>query len=559
MKQLFRVTLPILSLTVALLLGLSAVAFAQEITGNIVGTVKDTSGAAVKGATVIITDEDKNLVVRTIVTGDDGEFSAPQLQAGNYTMTIEAPGFKKSLQTDVKLDVNQRRAVDVTLEAGNIAEVVTVAADQVAVELTTPSASTIINGDQVRELSVNNRNFVQLVTLAPGVSNDLADQVYVGTTNPAGQANTVNISVNGARSSSNTFLVDGADITDRGSNITIQAYPSIDSIGEFRVLRSLYPAETGNSGGGQVNIITRSGSSDFHGSLFEFVRNERLNANDFLTNANPAPPFGRDSNGKAKRGPFRYNNFGGTVGGPVYVPNFGEGRGSIFSKLNRTFFFFSEEQRRDIRYPTLVSSAPDAALRQGIFPIPVCINRNDVVGATCTGANVLPANTPLPAGLFNPAALSYINQIYNKLPQPLGFTTGYNLTSAAVNKADFRQEIFKIDHTFSDDWSAFYRYENDKIPTVDVNSLFSSGGSLPGVSTTQTDSPGKAHTFHPEPERYPRSPLCSFLRRNSQQKRRLTGVGEFIQSRDAAIPQYARSHYVSFRKRLWGTNKLWSV
>jgi hypothetical protein len=492
MKHL-RTSLPILSLTVALLLGLSAVAFAQEITGNIVGTVKDSSGAAVKGATVTITDEDKSLVVRTILTGDEGEFSAPQLPSGNYSMTIEAPGFKRSLQTGLKLDVNQRRAVDAVLEAGNIAEVVTVAADQVAVELTTPTASTVINGDQVRELSVNNRNFVQLVTLAPGVTNDLADQVYVGTTNPAGQANTVNISVNGARSSSNTFLVDGADITDRGSNITIQAYPSIDSIGEFRVLRSLYPAESGNSGGGQVNIITRSGGNEFHGSLFEFVRNERLNANDFISNSLATPPFGRDSNGKAKRSPFRYNNYGGTIGGPIYIPNFGEGNGSMFTKLKRTFFFFSEEQRRDLRYPTLSSTVPDNNLRQGIFPIPVCINRNDVAGSTCTGANILPAGTPLPAGSFNSAALSYINQIYSKLPQPNA--ANFVLNSAAINKSDFRQEIFKIDHNFSDRWSAFYRYENDKIPTLDVNSLFSSGGGLPGVSTTETNSPGKAHTF----------------------------------------------------------------
>ena len=307
MTQNFGISPRILVLAIALLLSLSATALSQEITGNIVGTVKDSSGAAVKGATVTITDDDKNLVVRTITTGDEGEFSAPQLPSGNYSMTVESPGFKKSLQTGLKLDVNQRRAVDVVLEAGNIAEVVTVAADAVAVELTTPTASTVINGDQVRELSVNNRNFVQLVTLAPGVSNDLADQVYVGTTNPAGQANTVNISVNGARSSSNTFLVDGADITDRGSNLTIQAYPSIDSIGEFRVLRSLYPAESGNSGGGQVNVITRSGGDSFHGSLFEFVRNERLNANDFITNSLVNPPFGRDSNGKAKRSPFRYN------------------------------------------------------------------------------------------------------------------------------------------------------------------------------------------------------------------------------------------------------------
>lgn len=493
MTQNFHAIPRLLTLALALLLSLGATAFAQEITGNIVGNVRDSSGAAVKGATVTITDDDKALVVRTIVTGEEGEFSAPQLPSGNYSMTVEAPNFKKSVQTGLKLEVNQRRTVDVTLEAGNIAEVVTVAADQVAVELTTPTASTVINGDQVRELSVNNRNFVQLVTLAPGVSNDLADQVYVGTTNPAGQANTVNISVNGARSSSNTFLVDGADITDRGSNITIQAYPSVDSIGEFRVLRSLYPAESGNSGGGQVNIITRSGGNEFHGSLFEFVRNERLNANDFITNSLANPPFGRDSNGKAKRGPFRYNNFGGTVGGPIYIPNFGIGNGSMFTKLKRTFFFFSEEQRRDIRYPTLVSSVPDTNLQRGIFPIPVCINRNDVPGATCTGANILPAGTPLPAAQFNVAAQSYINQIYSHLPQPNA--PNFVLNSSAVNNADFRQEILKIDHTFSDTWSAFYRYENDKIPTLDANSLFSSGGSLPGVSTTETNSPGNTHTF----------------------------------------------------------------
>src|SRR5262249_14921150 len=184
----------------------------------------------------------------------------------------------------------------------------------------TPTSSTLISGNQVRELSLNNRNWVQLVALAPGVTNDLADQVYVGTTNPSGQVNTINISVNGARSSQNTFTVDGADITDRGSNITIQAYPSVDTIGEFKVLRSLYPAESGRSGGGQVNVITRSGGSSFHGSAFEFLRNEVLNSNDFLTNSTANPAFGRDSDGKAKRPPFRYNNFGWTLGGPVLLP-----------------------------------------------------------------------------------------------------------------------------------------------------------------------------------------------------------------------------------------------
>jgi len=249
--KIMKKTLCTLLAALALTICFSGLVAAQETTGTIVGTVKDTSGAAVAGATVTVSDPTRNnAVVRTVTTTDDGTFSVPNLQVSHYSVTVEAPNFKKSVTTDVNVDVGLRRPVDVVLTAGRIDESVTITANQVAVESNTPQASTTISGDQVRELPTNNRNFVQLVTLAPGVSNDLSDQVYVGTTNPAGQANTINISVNGARSSQNTFTVDGADITDRGSNITIQAYPSFDSIGEFRVLRSLFPAESGRSGGG---------------------------------------------------------------------------------------------------------------------------------------------------------------------------------------------------------------------------------------------------------------------------------------------------------------------
>jgi hypothetical protein len=336
---------------------------------------------------------------------------------------------------------------------------------------------------------------VQLVTLAPGVSDNLSDQVYVGTTNPTGQANTINISVNGARSAQNTYTVDGADITDRGSNITIQAYPSVDSIAEFVVLRSMFLAESGRSGGGQVNVVTKSGGDQFHGSIFEFHRSEKLNANDFLSNTVSNPAFGRDSNGKANRAPFKYNNFGGTIGGPIYIPLFGEG-GAGVKRLKKTFFFFSEEQRRDLRNPTLSSTVPDLNMRQGIFPMDVCVS---AFTASTTGAvpctNVLPAGQPLSSKVpINPVAQQYLNFIYNGLPSPTDPVTRA-LLFPALGKAKFRQEILKLDHSFSNKWSMYYRYEHDKIPTIDVNSLFSSGGSLPGVSTTQTDSPGKAHTF----------------------------------------------------------------
>ncbi len=478
-------------------------AFAQETTGSLNGTVTDTSGAAVAGATVTITDQEKKIDVRTVTTGDEGTYSVPNLSVGLYSVTVEAPNFKKTVQSNIKLDLGQRRSLDLSMEAGNIAEVVTVEADPVAVELTTPTVSTVINGDQVRELSINNRNFVSLVTLAPGVTNDLEDLVFTGTNNPETQVvNRTLISVNGARSTQNTFTVDGADVTDRGSNLTIQAYPSVDSIGEFKVLRSLYPAESGRSGGGQINVITRSGGEQYHGSAFEFIRNEAFNANDFQTNRTPAlrTTLGVDPDtGKVKRRPFRYNNYGFTVGGPVQFFNFGEGPpgGSIFKKLEKTFFFFSEEQRRDTRYPTISTrnsnpgAAPTAQMKQGIFPVDICLRATSAT--TCT--DVLRAGTPLGTRVpISGVAQQYVNAIWNKLPEPTDPAT-LNLDFPALNTAKFRQEIIKIDHSFSDKLSAFFRYQRDKIPTLDADGSIGTRSNLPFVNQMESNSPGKAYTL----------------------------------------------------------------
>lgn len=496
MKDLLKKTLSVVGAALMLVFVLCGAALAQETTAGIVGTVKDVNGAGVSGATVTVTDPTKdNAVVRTVTTDEDGTFSIPNLQVSVYQVTVEAANFKKYVQTDIELDVNQRRNLDINLEAGNVAETVTVEAGAVAVELNTPTAGTTINGDQVRELSINNRNFVQLVALAPGVSADLADQVYVGSVNPDGQANTINISVNGARSAQNTYRVDGADITDRGSNITIQAYPSVDSIREFKVDRSLFPAESGSSGGGQVNVVTRSGTDKFHGNVFEFVRNEVFNANDFITNSSPglATTLGRDDNGKIKRRPFRYNNYGFTIGGPIYFLGFGEG-GPMFKKYNKTYFFFSEEQRKDVRFPTLNSVVPSAGLRQGVFPVDICLSANAPTATTGTCTNVLPAGTPFSSrATINPVSQQYVNLVFNRIPLPTNPAT-LALNYPTFYQAKFRQEIIKIDHNFNDDWSAYYRYQRDNIPTIDPNALFSQGTSIPGVSTTESNSPGRTHT-----------------------------------------------------------------
>lgn len=514
MKDLLKKTLSVVGAALMLVFVLCGAALAQEITGSLNGSVRDSNGGAVVGATVTISDPAKdNVVVRTLTTNEDGEYSAPNLPVSIYTLTVEAATFKKAVQTNIKIDVGQRRTEDIVLEAGNIAETVTVEADPVAVELNTPTAATTINGEQVRELSLNNRNFVQLVTLAPGVSNNQDDIFELGTTDPDtanGAPNTMNISVNGARSSANTYTVDGADITDRGSNLTIQAYPNIDSIGEFRVLRSLYPAESGRSGGGQINAVTRSGGDRFSGTLFEFFRNEKLNANDYFTNQTGAAGF--DVSGKAKRRPFRYNNFGWTLGGPVYFLGFGEG-GPAIKKYERTFFFYAQEFRYDIRYPSPGAvTVPSAGLEQGVFTVPICVQpfrRADATGNpySCDpqfpGVNgarpiILPAGTPLSTlAPISRVAQAYISNVYANVPNPNSPTPGsFSLAQTSRNEVKFREELIKIDHRFTDKWSAFYRFQNDTIPSIDANAIFSSGSGIPGVSTTRTQSPGRTHTFY---------------------------------------------------------------
>src|SRR5215467_12044413 len=221
----------------ALLALLTLIANAQEVTGSLLGTVLDSNGATVAGAKVTITDAEKKAVIRVVTANEDGQFSAPLLHAGVYDIEVEAAGFKKRVERGVKLDLNQRRSVDVILEVGAVSEVVTVESDPLQVETQSVVAGTLISGTQVRELALNSRHFGQLVTLMPGVSTNLPDQLYVGTTRPDGRVNLVSISVNGSRSSANNWRVDGADITDRGSNLTIQLYPSVDAIEEFKVLR----------------------------------------------------------------------------------------------------------------------------------------------------------------------------------------------------------------------------------------------------------------------------------------------------------------------------------
>jgi hypothetical protein len=439
---------------------------AQTISGTVTGTVRDSSGAVVPNAAITVTNTDQNSVVFTGKSNAAGQYTAPFLPVGNYAVTADASGFQKAQHTGVKLDVNQNLTVDMTLQPGNAQQTVTVTTSPQQVDLQSAQAQTVISGRQVRELTLNTRNYEQLVGLMPGVSTAVSDQLYVGVSNPVGTSNQINFSINGSRPTQNAWNVDGADNVDRGANLTLLAYPSVDSIAEFSVQRSNYNAEFGRSSSGQVNVITSAGTNQFHGDVYEFFRNDVLDANTYLNNRKGiAIP------------PLRYNDFGGTIGGPIW--------------RDHTFFFFSEEVRRVITYTNFLANVPSVAELHGDLSAngaPVCVQYDANQNCIQMGTQVTQVN---------PGAQAYLNDIFNKLPPPddPNCTGGCTLISNGRNIFNMHQEIVRVDHVFSPRFRVFGRFENDTIPTTEPGGLFI-GSALPGVSTSSTNSPGRIVSIH---------------------------------------------------------------
>ena len=445
----------------------SCVCSAQDITATILGTITDASGGGVSNAKVSIYSVEHQRVEQTVKTNAGGEYVAPLLPVGAYNVSIEAPGFKKSLREGISLNVSDKLTVNVKLEVGDVTQTVTVEEAPVQVQLQNGGEqSTTITGTQVRELALVTRNYEQLIGLMPGVTSASVDQLYVGTTLPSGQTATIPFSVNGSRNSQSAFLVDGADNMDRGSNATLLTTPSVDSIAEFKVLRSGYSAETGRAGAGQISVITKSGTNQIHGDVFEFVRNNDFAANNFYNNATS---LNLGANGKAQVPALHYNNFGETLGGPVYIPK-------IYNGKNKTFFFFSQEFRRVITYASGTATLPTSSEINGTFPVPVCVQYS---GSACTLTSTTVAN-------IDPVAKEYIKDIFSKLPLSPTTTT---VNSLFRNVYNFEQEMYKLDHTFNEKLKVSARYLRDQIPTQEPQGLFT-GVAVPGVQNTSTNAPG---------------------------------------------------------------------
>ena len=331
-----RTTLGVVFACIVLILAPAVVA--QETSGIIQGTVADAAGAVMAGATVSVVN-DNTAYTRSVTTAVDGSYAFTELVPGHYHLKVAKEGFKTQTQQDIDLHVASTVVLNVKLAVGSVSETVIVEANPIAVETTTAALGNITEGAQVRELPLNGLNFIGLALLVPGAST--MDGFSPSTKGVLGGSDIV---FSGGQRTGNVFTVDGAPNNDMGSQRTILAYPSIDAISEVKTLTNAYGPEYGQSGGGQVNIVTRSGTNGFHGTVYYFGRNDALDANNwFNTNTTPA----------IRKGELRRNDFGFSIGGPI--------------KKDKLFFFFSQEFNREVDGDLHTGQTPSAAELSGDY------------------------------------------------------------------------------------------------------------------------------------------------------------------------------------------------
>ncbi len=401
---------------------------AQSITvATMSGTVRDSSGAAVPKAQVEINQEGTG-VSRTVTADENGNYIASSLTPGRYSVSTSPSGFKKTVVTGIDLHVSENKVVNLDLQVGQVSETVTISSDLAPVETRSGDVSSLISEKQITELPLNGRNYSQLALMVPGVSP--VTQAGAGGAFAArgtGLDGGVDMSVNGNGSNENLWTVDGVNNMDVGSNRTLLVFPSIDTIAEFRVVRNSFSAEYGQAQGAVINLITKGGSNQFHGTGFEFLRNDALNANDFFLNKAGAP-----------KGKLKYNNFGGNFGGPIWK--------------NKIFFLWSEEWRYEDRGIALTGHVPTAAEKVGDFsgnlagdPIPI-----DPFTSLPYPGNKIPTARLSPAGLA-------LLQIY---PDPNA--GGHLWVAAPLQPIRTRQDSIRGDANLTSKMSLMVRYINEK-------------------------------------------------------------------------------------------------
>lgn len=430
-------------------------AAAQVANGSITGRLADSTGAAIPNAVVTLTKTETGVTQQSKANGD-GTYTFPALQTGTYRVTAAQAGFKNAEST-VTLTVGQNATVDLTLEVGSSNETVNVQASSTGqLNSDNSTLSYTVGARQVNDLPLNGRNPYALAQLSPGINPGGSFGTGVSTTRGAlVAAATNNFSSNGGVSGNNEILLDGISIT-----LCCQGQPALtpsaEVVDQFKVITSNPGAQFGRSSGGFLNIVTKTGGSQFHGVLYDFLRNDKLDAANFFQKRSGIYPI---ASHKDFRFPHRYNQFGAFVSGPVFLPKLYNGR-------EKTFFTFGYEGQRNLTYAANTLTVPTLLMRKGIFTENGSNMVYDPYSTTQAGNNY--NRTPLPAGCnvngcfgtgqgvihLNPVALKLLALYPN--PTNSGLTNNYTYAQAQTDRDD--QFNFRIDHNFSSANRAFVRF-----------------------------------------------------------------------------------------------------
>jgi hypothetical protein len=394
---------------------------AQVVTADVVGTASDPTGSLLPNVRITVVNLETELK-RATVTGNDGNFAITLLPVGRYGVTAELAGFKVTTIREISLAQGDRQKLDIHMELGQREEVVEVQAQTPALQSETSSLGTLFDQHSVENLPLNGRNFMQLAQLSAGANAGAANALASGN-RPDDRRSSSNVTVNGQMSYANNFLIDGLDDNERYIG-TLIIKPSVDALSEFKVVTNGYSAELGRTAGGVIVMLTKSGTDNFHGSAYEFFRNQSVDAKNYFAAPGSKPDY-------------KQNQFGGSIGGPI--------------KKGATFFFVDYEGTRLNQGLTYTSSVPTLAMRQGNF--------QGIANIFDPITRVQYANNQIPAGKINPAGQALLN-LY-PLPQTSGAVNNFTYSPdrrVVDNKFDTR-----FDHQFGQKGTFFARYSFDDV------------------------------------------------------------------------------------------------
>src|ERR1041384_1078106 len=437
-------------------------AMAQTVVGRISGTVQDANGAAVPNASVKIVNTANNSE-RTVTSDENGFYTITNLPVGTYTIEAEAKGYKKALVSGQTVTADARLTVDLKLEVGEVSETVEiVGASGETVNTTSGEVSHVIDQQQVQNLALNGRNYIQLLSFVPGVALLNDDQLEL-TTSLA----TNNQSINGNRGQTNNVTIDGGFNLQSGSNASQINNLGIDYIQEVKIQTSNFSAEYGRNSGAQVSLVTRSGNNDFHGSAFEFIRNDKLDARSFFAPVRPT---------------LRFNDFGYSIGGPIVKDKLFFFGGQEWKYIRR----LSTAQRRTV--PTLaevtgevsfrlrgadgiIGTNDDGLLRDPNSTLP-CTTANR---AGCFGGTNVALRNIIPTNRITTDGLAIANVYRTAIGLATAFTNspvGNNVTFQQPNPLDYREDLLCIDYRINDKHTLYGRYIHDKNVLIDPFGTF---------------------------------------------------------------------------------------